>query len=205
MDTWLQQWRETEAEDQVLCVRYADDCVAGFASEADLKAFHLALTGRLSDFGLTLNATKTRALSFGKRPWWRYKQGRGDKPETFEFLGFTHFCSQTRKGGRYKVGRITSRKRQMRRIQEVGQRLMKDRHKSVDLQLKWLRRVIVGTLNYFAVPGNTRCCAAFVYHVGIRWFKVLRRRSQRWRLTWKLFVERWFRQLPKVRVLHPLS
>jgi hypothetical protein len=124
------------------------------------------------------------------------------KPETFDFLGFTHFCGKTRRGG-FWVRRITIGKRMRAKLPEVKDQLKRRRHQPIPVQGKWLQSVVTGHMAYYAVPGNTDAVAAFRTQVSRHWLKALRRRSQRRRLNWKRmnrFITQW---LPPARVRHP--
>src|SRR5690606_20252363 len=95
-DLWVQAWRKRQAEGDVIVVRFADDIVLGFQSEMEAKRFRADLEDRLREFNLELHAEKTRLLEFG--PFAvanRRRRGEG-KPETFDFLGFTHICAKKR-------------------------------------------------------------------------------------------------------------
>src|SRR5262249_23557225 len=89
-DLWIQRWRTTCALGRVIVVRYADDLVVGFQRREDAERFLAELRDRFAKFGLELHPDKTRLLPFGPRAWQRKHDGRGPKPGTFDFLGFTH-------------------------------------------------------------------------------------------------------------------
>jgi len=160
MDLWVRQWRERTAGGQMIAVRYADDSVIGFEKREDAWSFRRALDVRLAQFNLTLHPEKTRLLRFG---WFavedRKRRGEG-KPETFDFLGFTHFCSQA-KNGMFEVGRETIAKRMRATLKEIRRQLHKRRHEPVPVIGKWLNRLFTGYCNYYHVPGNTKRLDAF--------------------------------------------
>jgi hypothetical protein len=111
LDLWAHQWRTRHAHGDVIIVRWADDFVVGFEHREDAERFWSELRDRLAKFGLQLNAEKTRLIEFGRNAA-RDRKARGlGKPETFQFLGFTHICGKTRKSGRFKLKRITDSKR----------------------------------------------------------------------------------------------
>ena len=127
---------------------------------------------------------------------------RYQRPETFTFLGFVHICAKTRKG-RFQVKRITDSKRMRRKLSEVKAQLRWRRHLPIPEQGRWLASVLRGHCNYYAVPDNFKALNAFRYRIVRHWYKALRRRSQRHRLTWERMnrlVKRW---LPTARILHP--
>src|SRR5215212_9956925 len=99
LDLWVAQWRRREARRHVRLVRYADDYLLLFEDRADALRMLVALPDRLAKFGLSLHEGKTRLVEFGRfAAANRHRRGAG-RPETFDFLGFTHFCGVTRKGG----------------------------------------------------------------------------------------------------------
>ena len=124
------------------------------------------------------------------------------KPETFDFLGFTHLCATT-KSGRFWVRRITIKKRMRAKLREVKEELKRRRHEPIPMQGQWLRSVVHGHLAYFAVPGNTDAVATFRTQIGRHWYKALRRRSQRHRVTWERMGRLEARWLPPARITHP--
>jgi len=201
-DLWAHQWRRQHARGDVIIVRFADDLVVGFEYQDDAERFWGELRGRLAKFALELNAEKTRMIEFGRFAG-RNREERGlGKPETFTFLGFTHICAKT-KTGHFKLMRITDSKRMGRKLSEVNTELIRRMHLSIPDQGRWLASVLRGHCNYYAVHGNSEALRAFRYQIIWRWYRALRRRSQRHRMTWKRierFAARW---LPPVRILHP--
>ena len=162
----------------------------------------LDLVGAVA-FALTMHPDKTRLIEFGSfAAERRRKRGEG-KPETFDFLGFTHYCTTRKKGTGFQLGRKTQRKRMRAKLREIKQELHRQRHGPIDEQGRWLGTVIKGYFAYFAVPTNTDLLSAFRAHIGERWYRGLRRRSQRHRLTWERMGRLIDRFLPPVRVLHP--
>jgi RNA-directed DNA polymerase len=202
MDLWVQRWRQREARGEMIAVRYADDAVLGFEKEADARRFKEELADRMRQFELGLHPEKTRILRFGRFAM-RQRAQRGEgKPETFDFLGFTHYCGYTGEG-RFVVKRKTVGKRMRKQIKSVGRELMRRRHQSIGAVGAWLRRVIQGHINYYGVPFNSKAVSTFVYEISKRWRKALCRRSQRKRMNWARFgrIEAWW--IPTPRVVHP--
>jgi hypothetical protein len=186
----------------VIIVRFADDFVAGFEHQADAQQFLSDLRERLAKFSLELHPDKTRLIEFGRNAA-RARAARGvGKPETFDFLGFTHFCGK-KKNGRFWVKRKTISKRMRAKLAEVKDQLRRRMHYPIPEQGRWLASVVRGHLAYYAVPGNTDSVAAFRTQVTRLWFKALRRRSQRNRLNWARMNRIATRWLPPVRVQHP--
>ena len=201
-DRWARQWRRRNAHGDVVIVRFADDFVAGFEHENDARRFLADLRERFATFGLELHPDKTRLIEFGRNAA-RTRAARGDgKPETFDFLGFTHYCGKTRTG-RFWLKRRTISKRMRAKLAEVKDQLRQRRHLPIPEQGQWLASVVRGHCAYYAVPGNTDAVRAFRDQATLHWLKALRRRSQRTRLTWPRMnrLATWW--LPPVRVMHP--
>lgn len=202
LDLWAHHWRWHQAVGDVILVRYADDSVAGFEHEYEAKQFLAAMQERFARFGLKLHPEKTRLIEFGK---WaairRQRRGLG-KPETFDFLGFTHCCGQTRAGG-FKIVRLTIRKRMRAKLQAIRERLKRRIHDPVKVTGKWLGAVIRGYLNYHAVPDNLKRLNSFRKEVCLLWLKTIRRRSQRHKMTWARFKHIVRIYLPNIRQQHP--
>jgi RNA-directed DNA polymerase len=201
-DLWAQQWRRRHARGEVIIVRYADDVVLGFQHQSDAERFRKDLADRLARFGLSLNADKTRLIRFGRfAAQQRAERGLG-RPETFEFLGFTHHCATT-KDGRFAVRRRTIAKRMAAKLRETKVLLMQRRHWPIQAQGRWLGAVVRGHLAYYSVPGNIHQVTAFRDQLVRHWYRALRRRGQRHRLNWQKMrrhAERW---LPPSRYMHP--
>ncbi len=204
LDLWVQQWRKRHARGEVIIVRYADDFVMGFQYRQDAERFEKDLEVRMEEFGLEINTDKTRLIEFGRFAIEnRQKRGEG-KPETFNFLGFTHICAKARKGGRFTVKRKSVAKRFRRKVKEVSGKLSRMRHKPVPEQGRWLRSVIQGFFNYHAVPGNRHVLDAYRTLLARVWHRSLRSRSQKARkLTWNRMQKLIATWLPRPRILHP--
>jgi len=201
-DLWAQQWRKRRATGDMIVVRYADDIVLGFQNRRDAERFLQNWRERLRKFGLELHPDKTRLMEFGRYAVANRKQRGEGKPETFNFLGFTHICGQTKKTGKFIVLRKTIRKRLLAKLKELKEELRKRWHQPVEELGRWLRSVVQGYFNYHAVPGNLASLKSFRLEVSKRWLRALRRRSQKSRMSWaKLaaLVECW---LPFPKILH---
>ena len=201
-DLWAERWRRKQARGDVILVRYADDFVAGFQYKEDADRFLADLEERFARFGLRLKAEKTRLIEFGRfAACDRQARGLG-KPETFNFLGFTHICGETR-AGQFQVQRKTDSQRRRIKLRELSDELKRRRHLPIPEQGRWLRSVAQGHLNYYAVPGNLKAVSNFNYELKRRWRKALRRRSQKTRMTWARCDRLAAVWLPKVRNMHP--
>ena len=202
LDLWLQWWRTHQAHGGVIVVRYADDFIIGLQSKSDANRLPAELQRRLRKFGLDLHPDKTRLIEFGRYAAER-RQMRGlGKPETFDFLGFTHICGRTRKG-RFTVRRQTMAKRLRSKLGELKAELRRRRHHRVHDVGCWLRAVVRGHYAYYGVPLNSRALASFRWALERLWYQVLRRRSQRTRMTWTRMSTLAQRYLPTPRIVHP--
>ena len=204
LDLWVHQWRKKRAKGEVIIVRYADDFSMGFQYHEDARRFEEELEERMQQFGLEMNSEKTRLIEFGRLAIEnRAKRGEG-KPETFDFLGFTHICAKTRKDGYFTIRRKSISKRFRQKVKEVGAKLKRMKHAPLPDQGKWLRSVMQGFYNHHAVPGNRDALDAFRTLLARSWFRSLRRRSQKaHRLKWgrmQRVIDKW---LPHPRILHP--
>jgi group II intron reverse transcriptase/maturase len=201
-DLWVHQWRGRHAHGDVIVARFADDAVVGFQHRDDAERFLAELRERFANFGLELQAEKTRLIEFGRFASENRKARGLPKPETFEFLGLTHICAKSR-NGRFKLKRVTSKKRLRAKLREVKTELMRRRHLPIPEQGQWLASVVRGHCNYYAVPDNSEAVRSFRYTVVGHWLRALRRRSQRSRLTWERMTRLAARWLPAVHILHP--
>jgi RNA-directed DNA polymerase len=202
-DLWAHQWRTRHAHGDVAIVRFADDFVVGFEHRQDAERFWADLCERLAQFNLELNAEKTRLIEFGRFAA-RNRKARGlGKPETFQFLGFTHICGEARKTGRFKLKRVTDSKRVRAKLRANRLEMRRRMHQPIPEQGRWLASVLRGHCQYYGVPDNGKALSAFRYQIVRNWRWTLRRRSQRtgvsWERMWRL-ADRW---LPQSQILHP--
>ena len=203
LDMWVARWRENKASGDMIIVRYADDFVIGFQHQTDAQKFHAELTKRVEGFGLKLHPEKTRLIEFGRFAGSNRKKSGKGKPETFDFLGFTHICSKNKKGG-YFLRRKTIKKRFKRKCKGVKQELWRRMHENIKTTGKWLGMVITGYANYYAVPGNMRIVKAFHTRCVREWLRILRRRSHKARnLKWKEYRKYVEWLIPRPRLVHP--
>jgi RNA-directed DNA polymerase len=201
-DLWAQKWRERRAKGDVVIVRWADDFVVGFQHADEAEQFTEALRERFQRFSLELHPEKTRLIRFGR---YANRDCRGlgrRKAETFNFLGLTHACSQNR-NGKFQIRRTTMRKRLTAKLHEVKAELRKRMHHPVVEQGKWLQSVVRGYFQYHAIPGNWAALGAFRTQCTRLWYRTLRRRSHKSKLTWERMTEIANAWLPKPRILHP--
>ncbi len=201
LDLWVHQWRKRHTHGRIVIVRYADDFVMGFQYESDARKMMVALRERLAAFGLMLHEEKTRLLEFGRLST-EQREARGDRrPETFAFLGFTHYCARSR-DGRFVVKRRTDRKRLTRKLHTVRTEQRRRMHTPLPEQHRWLCSVLRGHYRYYGLPSNWHALDGFYDEVCRGWFRALRRRSQRG-LTWNRFNQ-WLERfpLPRAGIFH---
>jgi RNA-directed DNA polymerase len=201
-DRWVRQWRMRHARGDMIVTRFADDFVVGFQHLGDAKQFLSDLRERFAKFNLELHPDKTRLIEFGRFAVQSRKKQGLSKPETFDFLGFTHVCGKG-KSGRFWLRRITIKKRMRAKLKQVKAELRRRRHWPIPEQGRWLASVVRGHLAYYAVPGNIDAVKAFRDQVRRHWRETLRRRSQRSRMTWERFNRIGNRWLPPARIVHP--
>jgi group II intron reverse transcriptase/maturase len=202
-DLWVHQWRRTKARGNVIVVRFADDFVVGFQHRSDAERYHKDLEERFAKFKLRLHPDKTRLIEFGQFAANNRKRRGQGKPETFNFLGFTHICGKKRSNAMFTVCRRTISKRNRAKLTEIKTGLRRRMHEPVPQVGKWLKTVIGGHNRYYGVPTNERSLSSFRFHVARLWFRSLRRRSQKTRVTWERMyrlIDRW---LPPPRIHHP--
>lgn len=204
-DLWIEWWRKNHAQGDVVVVRYADDFVIGFEYRDEAQRCLEELHKRFAKFGLKLHPEKTRLIEFG-----RYaidtRKGRGEgHPETFDFLGFTHMCAKTKRQGWFTILRYTVAKRMRATLAAIKQQLRQRMHRPLGETARWLRSVVQGWLNYYAVPGNSLRLGQFLDQVSRHWLKTLRRRSQKGKdsWTWRRMHRLVGKHLPPKRILHP--
>ena len=203
LDLWFQKkWRARKATGDTIIVRYADDFVVGCQRKADAEQFLCDLKERLGSFALDLHPDKTRLIEFGRFAM-ANRRARGDRrPETFDFLGFTHYCRKTRNGG-FGLGRKPIAKRASRTLKRLKERLRARMHDDVHETAQWLGKVVNGWLNYYAVPTSSPTLGGFVRRLAWIWLKTLRRRSQKTGTTMADVTRLKALYWPPVRVRHP--
>jgi group II intron reverse transcriptase/maturase len=201
-DLWAERWRRREANGDMLITRYADDIVIGFERETDARRFLDMMRARLESFALKLHPEKTRLIEFGRFAAHNRAERGLDRPETFNFLGFTLICGKSRQG-KFLLKRKTRSDRMRAKLRQTREELKRRWHLSIPEQGEWLRQVVTGFFAYHAVPTNSRAISAFREHVKRLWWRALRRRSQRDKTTLEkcqALADEW---LPKPKILHP--
>ena len=202
LDLWAARWRRRVATGDIVIVRYADDFIVGFQHHEDGRFFLEQMRERLGKFALSLHPEKTRLIEFGRFAAERRKRQGLGKPETFNFLGFTFICGETR-AGKFQIKRKTRGDRMRAKLKEIKQEMRRRMHQPIPEQGRWLGRVVRGYFNYHAVPTNGRALDVFRHHVTDLWRRTLRRRSQKHRMTWMRMTQLVDTWLPKPTILHP--
>jgi RNA-directed DNA polymerase len=202
LDLWAEQWRRRTATGDMIIVRYADDFIVGFEYEGDARSFLDLMRERFEKFALSLHPEKTRLIEFGRYAAENRKRRGFGKPETFNFLGFTFICGKSRRGT-FLLERKPRRDRMRAKLKSIKEGLRRRMHQPIPKQGKWLRNVVIGYYNYFAVPTASRAIEAFRYHVCEHWLRTLRRRGQKDHTTWDRITKLVAHWLPKPHTIHP--
>jgi hypothetical protein len=204
LDLWFEKGFRCVCGGAARLIRYADDFVACFATQADAERFNRELSTRLAKFGLEVEPTKTKVLAFGPDAAKRARRDGKKKPETFYFLGFTHYCSRTRNGKRFRMKRVTARKRFRVKLAAFKEWLKENRAKMITREL-WQKvcEKLRGHYGYYGVTDNSQGIGRFYNEVKKLLYKWLNRRSQRKSMTWEKFNlmdERFTLPRPRIRV-----
>ena len=201
LDLWFQKWRSHEVKGDTIIVRYADDVVVGFRHHRYAENFLKAVQERFRGFELSLHPDKTRLIEFGRFATGRRRVRGLRRPETFDFLGFTHYCMETR-GGNFQLGRKPVAKRMTRTLKRIKEALFRRRHHKVEATAIWLGKVVNGWLNYYAVPTSFLFLSRFVGRLQRLWLKSLRRRSQKDRYPWSKLTALAATYWPRLEIRH---
>jgi hypothetical protein len=186
---------------RIYLIRYADDFVIGCTERGDAQKGWEILPGRLRPFGLELSPEKSRLIEFGRKVYLE-SQGKGERLDTFDFLGFTHYMTRSRRGG-VRLGRKTIGKRYRRTLVALNDKLRKLRNLLTFRRLhRSLGQILQGYYNYYGFAGNTATLNKFAYAVERMWYKWINRRSQRKSFNWEEFQELLTRfPLPRPRIV----
>ena len=202
LDLWADRWRRQYARGEVIIVRYADDCIVGFAHRDDAERFWRALRERMGQCNLELHPEKTRLIECGRFAVERRKRRAQGTPETCDFLGLTQIRSKTR-NGKFTVRRKTIAQRRRKKLQAVNDTLRRRMHWPMPQQGAWLKSVLLGHYRYYAVPRHGSLLTVCRDTIMRYWCQTRRRRSQRHRMTgprMDALAEPW---LPQPHILHP--
>lgn len=205
LDLWVGWWRRTQTEHEVIIVRYADDFVVGFQHPTDARRFLEELRTRLGKFNLELHPDKTRLIEFGRFATANRRRRQEGRPETFNFLGFTHIVAKRRSDGQYTIHRHTISTRLSAKVKAISQNLKRMRELPIAEHGKWLQGVVQGWLNYHAIPSNSNAISRFRGRVIDVWRRMLQSRSQTANrtATWDRMRRLAERYIPPAKILHP--
>ena len=186
LDLWFEKVFARTCEGRSRLIRYADDFVVCFQTEGDARRFRAELEERLGRFGLEVAAEKTKVLEFGPLAEPKAKR-RGEKLQTFDFLGLTHFCGRTRDGRRFRMKRITSRKKFGTKVRQFKEWLKRSRTMPTRQLMKTAAAKLRGHIAYYGVTDNSQGIGRFAYEVRRLLFKWLNRRGKRGCMNWEKF------------------
>jgi group II intron reverse transcriptase/maturase len=204
LDLWFEKRFKRTCRGEAYYFRFADDFLACFQYQEDAERFLHEVKARLAEFHLEIEPSKTKMLEFGRFAEERLRR-RNQKPETFDFLGFTHYCGQTLPG-RFKLKRRTASKKYRAKLKEVKEWLRSERSRlKKGALLRQAKLKLDGHLNYYAITDNLEMCRAFSYQVERLMYKWLNRQSQRRSYNWERFRDAlaWV-EWPVVKVKHDL-
>lgn len=201
LDLWFEKRIKTQSHGYARLIRYADDYVACFQTESDAKQFEQAMIERLKQFKLEVAPDKTQRFEFG--PFAQSKaKARGDRAATFDFLGFTHYCSRSRNGKCFRMKRITISKRFSAKLKGYKEWVRANRTLPTTVIVEKTIAKLQGHIAYYGVTDNARKVSSFVYWVTKNLFKWLNRRGKRGCYTWEKFVKLLTKfQWPKPRIM----
>jgi len=203
LDVWFRQEVQPRLRGRAHLIRYADDFVILFRHETDARRVLEVLPKRFGKYGLALHPDKTRLIPFRRPPYAAGdKAMQGDRPGTFDLLGFTHYWGRTRRGG-WAVMRQTSSKRLSRAVRSIAQWCRANRHRPISDQHAELSQKVRGHYAYYGITGNMRMLSWFLVAVHRAWRKWLNRRNRQREMIWDRFnrLLRRFR-LPPPRIVH---
>ena len=201
LDVWFETIIKPRLKGPAHLIRFADDFVMVFKRLDDAQRVFDVLPKRFDKFGLTIHPDKTRLVDF------HHPRMSGRKPETFDFLGFTHYWGETRKGG-FTVKKKTSSKKMRQKLNAVHLWCKKHRHKTLEWQYYKICQKLQGHYAYYGVTGNFASIGAFRHYVIRSWRYWLNRRSRKrdgmgWKRFQTLLTSKF--QLPKARIVHKVS
>ncbi|MFH1356768.1 MAG: group II intron reverse transcriptase/maturase [bacterium] len=204
LDLWFEKKFKPKAKGYVELIRYCDDFVVACASEQDAERFLVEIEERFLKFGLKISKEKTKVVKFGRGPWDRSKV-TGKKVPTFDFLGFTHYCTASRRG-KFIVGHKTTKESLARSLRAIKDWLKKARN-MCRLKDWWpiLKAKLVGHYNYFGISGNMRSLGQFYIQVTRLVFKWINRRSQKKSMNWDRYLQYLgWNPLPQPKIYHSI-
>ena len=196
LDLWFEKRFARTCRGRARLIRYADDFIACFERQEDAERFYQELPGRLQEFSLEVEPTKTKLLAFGSQ------QLTNKQAQTFSFLGLTHYVTRSQRNS-FKIGRKTDKPRMQKKLKAVSLKLQKLRIAGVAQMVQYLRQHLAGHVQYYGVSENTASVNAYIQHVRALLFKWMNRRSQRKSCTWEVYAPWWASlKMPLPRIVH---
>ncbi|MFJ7728576.1 reverse transcriptase domain-containing protein [Neobacillus sp. NPDC097160] len=202
LDLWFEKRVRKHCKGQAYMVRYADDFVCCFQYKSEAEQFFHSLKLRLKKFNLEIAEDKTKIIPFGRFAEQNANQQGRNKPATFDFLGFTHYCGKS-KQGKFRVKRKSSRKKVQGKLKETKEWLKSNRSKDIHMIMDRFKRSLIGYYNYYCITDNTQIVNNFKDKIEKLLFKWLNRRSQRKSFTWdkfSLFLNKYPLPSPRIKV-----
>ncbi len=196
LDLWFEKVIKKEAKGEAYLIRYADDFLCCFQYKSDAEAFYRMLPERFAKFGLALAADKTKLLEFGRFAKRNCKSRGERKPDTFNFLGFTFYCSGDSRKQFFRVKVKTDRKKEISKLKKLNEWLKTHRHLEIAVIIKKVNQALMGYYRYYGVTDNTRELERFKHLVLELLYKWMNRRSQRKSYTWESFRKRVLSAMP---------
>lgn len=193
LDLWVEKWLKPRCKGYVEIIRYADDFIIMFQYEEEAKYTYKALIERLKKFNLEIEESKTKIIPFGRN--------KGTK-ETFDFLGFTHVNSKTRKG-KYLVKQFTSKKKLKIKRKEFKMWMKENMHKPIKEIMETIKKKLIGHYNYYGINNNSKSICNYYFYIKITTYRILNRRHQKRSMTFETFNRIWRglqMPIPKIKV-----
>lgn len=187
LDLWFEKRIKRQSRGKAFMVRYADDFVCCFQYETDAKEFYEALIQRLKEFNLSIAEEKTKIIRFGSYAEEWYKRNGGGRPSTFDFLGFTHYCSRNAKRTSFRVKRKTSAKKYKNKVKTFGIWMKQHRHEKLEILMATIRKKLTGHYRYYGITDNHPNLVKFKREIEKALLKWLNRRSQKQSFNWESF------------------
>jgi RNA-directed DNA polymerase len=201
LDLWFTRRFAKTCSGTARLIRYADDFVVCFQTEADAKQFRLAMEERLNQFGLEIAPEKTHCIEFGALAI-KWAKARGQKAATFNFLGFTHYCSRSRNGKRFRMKRKTISKRLTAKLKAYKMWIRSNRGLSTPEIIQKTVSKLRGHYGYYGVTDNSKGISAYFYEVRGILYKWLNRKGKRGCYSWEKFAKLLARYpLPTPRIM----
>ena len=203
LDLWFEKRFKKNCRGKAHLVRYCDDFIACFENQEDARNFLSALAERLAGFSLEVEPSKTAMLRFGSEALREGLKDGLNRPQTFNFLGFTHFVSRSRRG-HFAVGRKTEGKRIIKKLKLLNERLRVLRIEGGKAMMVHVQQHLRGHIQYYGISGNTRSLRKYYYFALKLLFKWLNRRSQKRSITWARYWSVMPPRMPRARIVHRL-